>query len=518
MPISEATMATNNIAQSFLALTQLFFYVLSCVFPRRKNAGELDPETGVSPTADKGTEQVQVEEKVEGGEEEDLEVLELMPFQPAIRLINFEALKAYALKFRAHLSGPTDLTCVLDEKPMRGGFNVVYVVHFSDGCRWIARIPINAPNFGALEKQKMDSEYHTMRYLRSDLQIPIPEIFAWHTDSDIIGAPFALMSFVTGTSVMDRWADREWITEERKLKILSNCAKLMAVLQGPTWGRTGTLRFTSGGRFSCIGPEILMEIDEDTYDTEGTVLIEDKQTCHSLDEWMLVDGDPLTGLPDAGRWQIGCLKVIHLALASVPAYLRRTDRFVLEMVDYNCQNVFVDDDCNITGVIDWDGVRVVPQGMGATRYPSWITRDWEPGNYLEPQDGDWDETGEDPPESLSKYRKHYADMFASLNLPNGYDAAETRLSHILEAIKLAARSRLERQYTAIKLLHHAFRGNVPFTSSKCFDSLIDAESDEGKVMAEKVAEAFKSMWHAEWEYDETKANNAQRFADLMPKA
>jgi hypothetical protein len=33
---------------------------------------------------------------------------------------------------------------------------------------------------------------------------------------------------------------------------------------------------------------------------------------------------------------------------------------VLDMVDYNNQNIFIDD-CNITGFIDWDGMRAVPQ-------------------------------------------------------------------------------------------------------------------------------------------------------------
>jgi hypothetical protein len=157
-----------------------------------------------------------------------------------------------------------------------------------------------------------------------------------------------------------------------------------------------------------------------------------------------------------------------------------------------------------------------PQGMGATRYPSWITRDWEPGNYGEPDDGDWAASGEDSPENLSKYRKRYAEIFEGLNLGHGYNSAETRLSHILEAIKLAARSRLERQYTAIKLLHHAFRGKVPFTPRECFEALIDTNSDEGKAMERAVSDAFSSMWFAEWECDDTKARNDLKFEEMMP--
>lgn len=512
--------AMTKITTCFLALTQLLCIAFPCAGPRRKHEST---SLRLEPANECSTRFNQEDEDDDEEEDEDEDEDELLDFRPTIALINFEALKAYALQVRTQSCGMTDvqtrtnnqLTCDINEEPMCGSFNLAYVLHFGDGSCWIARFPVNSPNFGPLDKQKMDSEYHTMRYLRKDLQLALPDVFAWQTDSTVVGAPFALMSFVPGVSIMNRWLDKEWITEDKKMKILSNLAQYMAILQGPTCDRTGTLRFTDDGVFSHIGPEIRIRLTEEDEEADGPAVISERPVCHSLDEWMTVDWDPLEDLPEKQRWQVGLLHIIRLALASVPQHLRRDDRFVLDMVDYNYQNMFIDDDCNITGFIDWDGVRAAPQGMGATRFPSWITRDWDPGCYSEPVDGNWEGGFEDPPEQLSKYRQHYAETFASLNLRQGYDPCETKVSHILEAIKLAAGSRMDRQYTAIKLLHHAFRGKVPFTAGHCYDTLTDIDSEAGKAMEKQIAEAFSSMWHAEWEAEETKASNSMSFNDIM---
>jgi hypothetical protein len=101
--------------------------------------------------------------------------------------------------------------------------------------------------------------------------------------------------------------------------------------------------------------------------------------------------------------------------------------------------------------------------MGFGRYPSWITRDWDPVNgYVEGDDPLCYLLDESPPDTLSKYRQHYAAAFEELALP-GYDCRQTRLSHIPEAIFIARNSRLSRDWIVPKLLDHVFNSNPSFS-------------------------------------------------------
>ena len=460
----------------------------------------------------------ELEEKLNIDDMSDGEV-ELLRFRLTIKLVNFDALKKYVILARKSESQITDsLNCEIDEKPMLGSYNLVYMITFSDLVKWVVRIPINAPRFQTLDIEKMDSEYHTMRCIK-DLGLPVPTVYEWQSTSTAIGVPFAFISFVPGTDLMDRWHDKEWITEQKKFVILTKLAQYMAKLQRTTFDKVGTLRFAADHTLQPkVGPLFDIIFDEDQYSEKGIITIKEVGPFDSTQQWLQNDWDTFETSTFSGRQDAGCLKVVELALHSIPEDLKRTDRFVLDHVDYNYQNIKVDDDCNITGIMDWDCVRVSAQGFGATRYPSWLTRDWDPGNYgPEPDDGKWAESGEDSPEQLSSYRKHYADAFAAAATNTDYDARETRLSHILEAIKLAAWNPVDRQYIVIKLLHHAFRGKVPFTFRAFCDSLASEDADGFEEKRKAVAEAFAGMWFAEWECEETKANNSLRLEDMTPK-
>ncbi|KIM37911.1 hypothetical protein M413DRAFT_421199 [Hebeloma cylindrosporum] len=60
------------------------------------------------------------------------------------------------------------------------------------------------------------------------------------------------------------------------------------------------------------------------------------------------------------------------------------------MPDFGFQNVLVDDDGTVTGLLDWDGNDTVPRQSGYARYPLWIMRDWDAFlySYAEMADGE----------------------------------------------------------------------------------------------------------------------------------
>ncbi|KAF1943563.1 hypothetical protein EJ02DRAFT_464907 [Clathrospora elynae] len=54
------------------------------------------------------------------------------------------------------------------------------------------------------------------------------------------------------------------------------------------------------------------------------------------------------------------------------------ETFVLRHDEFEFQNVLVDNDGNVTGIIDWDGYINVPRCIGYTSLSTFLRRDWLP--------------------------------------------------------------------------------------------------------------------------------------------
>jgi hypothetical protein len=94
-------------------------------------------------------------------------------------------------------------------------------------------------------------------------------------------------------------------------------------------------------------------------------------------------------------------------------------KFVLTHPDFDIQNVLVAEDGTLQGLIDWDGVAAVPRLVGNERYPSWLTRDWDPAMYAWTEDMEKgiepDGLLEDSPDTLAWHRKEYNDFLQRHN-------------------------------------------------------------------------------------------------------
>lgn len=99
-------------------------------------------------------------------------------------------------------------------------------------------------------------------------------------------------------------------------------------------------------------------------------------------------------------------RLLHILLQWIPA--TQGPKFVLTHPDLNIQNVLVSEDGSVRGLIDWGGVAAVPRLVGYKKYPSWLTRDWDPAIYVwnkEMEEGiEQDTLWEDSPETLCLQR------------------------------------------------------------------------------------------------------------------
>lgn len=126
-----------------------------------------------------------------------------------------------------------------------------------------------------------------------------------------------------------------------------------------------------------------------------------------------------------------------------PFYASPTDRFVLRHPDLNMQNIIVDNDGNLAGIVDWDGTSAVPRCLGNECYPSFLTSDWNPEVYGYESDMEDDDYVldldahkplEDSPETLRELRNTYLSIAMELQQGRKAEKQEELFSQHLESV------------------------------------------------------------------------------------
>ena len=454
---------------------------------------------------------------------------DIEPFLPVINAINLEALAVKALHVRSSIGSfqlcplLTDqsqpLTCSIRTPPWTGSYSMAYEIDFSDGIKWIARVPGRGLDaWGPLEIRRFVTDIHTISWIRASTSIPIPEVYSFETSAcNPVKVPYRLEAFVEGKPLAERWSDSSWPTEEKRLKVLRNLASIISTLHPFKFDKIGGLNFGSQGGLSHVGERVHLEEDfykimagEEVWGTARVQPPETSITASLAQEFQEAD------IPPEHLKRLGPeYALLRLAVESIPEFLHSNGVFVLGHPDFNFQNIFVDDGGNITGIIDWDGTYTYARSLGFAGYPSWITRDWDPVKYAY---GDEDDQGEDSPEQLLSYRKEYARAFEDLRLsPRYYSIQDTQLSQIMEAVAIASGDEISRPWILVKLLQWAFNDRLPFElpnsddgSSRDDDCMPHewkefnrefyrlynvGEADEW-IAAIKIA--FEQMWRPEW--------------------
>ena len=419
---------------------------------------------------------------------------DLEHFQPAIDATNFDALAVLATKCRQEQLDDghcADLQCTIESPPKAGAANAVFTIQFSDGVKWVARVPgRGVTDWGALDAQEMTSDIGIKRLIRSKTEIPIPAVFAWQaTRGNPVGVPYTLEAFAEGTALSDVWDD---MTENDRLLVLRNVATMMASMQVFRFDGIGTPQTdTNGNTSTAVGPIIVHDVDlkkilrgEQIWgETKavGPYASTKSQMLQSLDE-------PDVNHPAHERLRANH-KISSLALESIPADLDARG-FYLSHPDLDGQNIFVGADRAITALIDWDGAIAQCAALGYARYPVFIIRDWTPGRY----------DFADSPEQLFWYRQEYARAFGAA-APSALK--DLQLSPILEALTIMIADELSGHYTKAQLLNWAFEGLAPFTLSEYFDTFVEGR---GESMTEEIRKRFDAMWRHEtspWIFDDT---------------
>ncbi|KZV82776.1 hypothetical protein EXIGLDRAFT_729287, partial [Exidia glandulosa HHB12029] len=229
-----------------------------------------------------------------------------------------------------------------------GWYHVVYGVRFFCGswCLLLLRF--------AAWLRVLRCGFFASFFIASRTSLPVPKLHAYSLDCDnALGHPYMIMDFARGTRLVDVWYDKKWWTGARsKTNTLRSLARHMVEL--------------SSIEFDRIGPDYPLGPST----TQHEYL---RALAASLQ----------LGMPNPYSL------MVELFIGTLPDPRYDSAPFTLGHPDLVSQNVFMDDDTGeVSALIDWDGVAVVPRQLGALRYPSWLTVDWDPVAYEEYKDAD----------------------------------------------------------------------------------------------------------------------------------
>lgn len=351
-------------------------------------------------------------------------------FNPVLSILKLDFLPTLAARTRRasadcveDLKAPVEPVAV--EPLVFGSYHALFPIRFQDGLRWILKIPAcgTQEEFNASAAAALRSEVFTMKLIKRETTIPIPEIFAFSSTLDNeLGVPYILMEFLPGKNAYDCWFDMKISKEERMLlrkNTLHDIARAMAQLSRFSFSTGGALMYDANGDLVGPGPMRLVDHEAmlerpsqlDDGDPKPTLYVDAGPFAHPQDYYLFW----LDRGPEPRNLTLkGMHRLLRLFLQWVPEPQHPV--FVLAHPDLNFQNILVSEDGRVQGFIDWDGVAAVPRLVGNERYPSWLTRDWDPVMYAwkeEMERGIEQNTlWEDSPATLISHRGEYNDFMS----------------------------------------------------------------------------------------------------------
>ncbi|KAE8383339.1 hypothetical protein BDV26DRAFT_277286 [Aspergillus bertholletiae] len=342
--------------------------------------------------------------------------------------IRLDRLAQYAttIRQRVQRSNSQRVRVINIKPPIFGSYHVLYPVKFHDDTLWLLKVPANGTRgkFSPSDARAIRSEALTMRLLCRETTIPVPDVYAFSDTCDNeLNCPFILLAHVEGVSLYKVWFDHaspKEIVRARRARCLRDLAAAIVQLDKFSSNTGGSVVFDNRGFPLGIGPLRLVDTasmrerlrvgDPD----QSTVFLELGPFSRTKEYYTaLLDR---RHEPDT-TFERGVLGLLQLFVGWIPEPSDGQDAFVLAHPDLDVQNVLVSRDGSLQAIIDWDGVGTVPRSVGNKRYPSWLTRDWDPATYCWTEDigqraeplGLW----EDSPDTLRSYRSIYTGFIQS---------------------------------------------------------------------------------------------------------
>ncbi|KAJ6782446.1 hypothetical protein PWT90_10367 [Aphanocladium album] len=302
--------------------------------------------------------------------------------------------------------------CRVEGKPLIGSFNRVVMLRFDDGTKWVFRTPRrertgqNLPS--SLLSKLIASETATLNFLASHSTIPVPKVIDYDPcNANSVGVPYILMTCATGTSFSAflRRKKNDGVKDPSVAvtKLMTQLGRISFALSELRFSEIGSIVGEDGlfGVRECLLPSFLFQDRRRLAAIpRGPFLIEqayhhalhaafvghasdlslshhffrgpfpeaahypDGQTYQrALDRWndFMTVGDKIDSSDNRVEYHAaGSLVRDILPQLSEVTESSSSRGFPLGHADLSSSNIFVDEDANITCIIDWEFASTMP--------------------------------------------------------------------------------------------------------------------------------------------------------------
>ncbi|KAK3332870.1 hypothetical protein B0T19DRAFT_354543 [Cercophora scortea] len=277
------------------------------------------------------------------------------------------------------------IPCKFGDKFSIGHFNMVRRIVFTDGISWVARVrlPQLKAVFGDREMLDVVStfkvEIASMKFLKAKTSIPVPEVHSYSVDpTNDVGAPYILMDYIHGTVATELREAKNcdvgmFGTSDQDRKFRKQMAGIQVTLSSFKFDQIGSLYWDEQTSDFFIGPEI--ETGKGPW-TSSMGYYADLAN-HALQVCVR---------HAAPHVQTSCSFAIPILFKHLMSLYGHGGSmggpFSLANRDFGAHNLLVDDNFEIVGVIDLDGVMAAPIEVVA-QYPVLTGLDREPPGHVE---------------------------------------------------------------------------------------------------------------------------------------
>ncbi|EDN98059.1 hypothetical protein SS1G_12916 [Sclerotinia sclerotiorum 1980 UF-70] len=297
---------------------------------------------------------------------------QIVEIKTLLSRINQDALakRASLLRNLSCMIIPADLNNL---STMMGDVNLHLELQFSDNVRWIARIKrqnVTTP-LKSVQNLVIESEVATYRFLQNT-QVPAPLVFDFCANSDnAVGVPYILMEKVPG-----RPFSKCVPTVEQRYRVMKQIAFIYKELYRYPFEIMGSLHLQDSEPRYFVGSlasELLSDSDSSDNIESLKTLGPFQDSAHYYEEIiarilsMIVDGVLYTS------W-LRETYLIHLSLHelsssnSISQSLSSSGngKFYLKHPDDQGTHIMIDENYNITGIIDWEWAFTTPATIAFT--------------------------------------------------------------------------------------------------------------------------------------------------------
>ncbi|GKU10534.1 udp-n-acetylmuramate--l-alanine ligase [Fusarium langsethiae] len=232
-----------------------------------------------------------------------------------------------------------------------GGMNYHIEVRFDDGITWIARTrrfnAMSPP--AALRDHIIQSEVATLMFLEKT-NVPAPRVygFALEHPSNPVGVGFILMEKLPGKSL--RWSIA---TQQQREKVMNQLADTFVELRKYPFDLLGSLDSPGESHVGAFARESLTDFMQSEMRTSGPFYSLEEHHVSSIQ--LILD---LIVREEMYSQQAVDAYLIHRYLIDlVPHVLPAVhddEKFYLTHADDKGDHILVDEDFNVTGIIDWE--------------------------------------------------------------------------------------------------------------------------------------------------------------------